>query len=108
MTIEVKGTTVYILGKSYQIKCGENDIVSLQEAADFLEEKMQEIRKIAHVLSIDRVALLAALNMSHQLLTLQHEKKCLSENVNDRLSDLQTNLDKVLLPSNQMELSSSE
>lgn len=108
MTIEVKGTTVYILGKPYQIKCSESDVISLQEAADFLAEKMQEIRKVAHVLSIDRVALMAALNMSHQLLTLQHEKKCISDNLNERLSTLQDNLDKVLYPSHQMELSSSE
>jgi cell division protein ZapA len=96
MTIHVSGTTVEVLGKSYQIKCPDHEIDALQKAAEYLEEKMREIRQVNHVLSVDRIAVLAALNMTHQLLTVEHEKHAYKMMVDEKLAALQAKLDSAL------------
>ncbi|MDR3490519.1 MAG: cell division protein ZapA [Gammaproteobacteria bacterium] len=93
MTIQVIGTTVEVLGKAYQVRCPENEVLALQQAALYLEEKMSEIRKVNHILSIDRIAVIAALNMTHQLLTVEHEKNRYAQMVNERLQALEKNID---------------
>jgi cell division protein ZapA len=107
MTIEIKGTTVEVLGKQFQVKCSEDEIDSLQSAASYLEKQMQEIRATTHVLSIDRIAVIAALNIAHQFLNIENDKLAAAQKVNDRLRALQNKMDNIL-GQRQMELESSE
>ena len=104
MTIEITGTTVEVLGKKFQVKCPEGDVSSLQQAAAYLQEKMAEIRATTHLLSIDRIAVIAALNITHQLLVLQQEKTATAEKLHDRLRDLQHKMDNMIAQSAQLEL----
>jgi cell division protein ZapA len=101
---KINGTTVEILGKSYQFKCSESTIPALQQAAAFLEEKMREIRAANNVLSADRVAVITALNLSHQLLLLKQEKAQLTKQIEERLQNLQNELERAELQPTQMEL----
>jgi cell division protein ZapA len=64
--------SIEILGKTYQIKCHAHEVSSLQKAAEFLEEKMRVTRDGAGVLSIDRIAVITALNIAHQFLNLEN------------------------------------
>lgn len=107
MTIEITGTTVEVLGKQFQVKCPENDISSLQKAAAYLQEKMAEIRSTTYLLSIDRIAVIAALNIAHQFLALQDEQANATEKFNDRLRDLLNKMDNMLAQNAQLELSSA-
>lgn len=106
MTILVTATTVEVLGKSYQVKCPEHEVDALQQAASYLEEKMSEIRKVNHILSIDRIAVIAALNMTHQLLTVQQEKELYTQKINARLQELQNKIDSLSGITAQAELAS--
>jgi cell division protein ZapA len=108
MTVQVIGTTVEVLGKSYQLKCPENEVESLRNAAHFLEKQMQEVRSRAHVLSVDRIAVFAALTMAHQLLTLETEKNQYEKNMTDRLQDLHDKIEKSFALNAQLELHSAE
>jgi cell division protein ZapA len=96
MSVQITGTTVEILGKSYQLKCAAEETATIQQAAEFLYDKMEEVRQKTHLLSVDRIAVLAALTITHQLLALE-----------ERLKGLQNQLDKAFPPS-QLELSSAE
>jgi cell division protein ZapA len=96
MTIEINGTTIEVLGKVFQLKCPSDEVPALQKAAVYLEKKMLEIREAHHVLSIDRLAILAALNMSHQLLGAEQEAIIASQNTQARLIDLDNKLNAVL------------
>jgi cell division protein ZapA len=107
MTIEIKGTTVEVLGKQFQVKCSADEINSLHEAAAYLEEKMQEIRATTHLLSIDRIAVVAALNIAHQFLNLETAKVSAAQKINDRLRELQNKMDNIL-GQRQMELQTAE
>lgn len=68
MTDHTRGITVRILDKEFQIACPQNQEAALLEAADFLTERMIKIRKSGRVIGIERIAIMAALNLSHELL----------------------------------------
>lgn len=59
---------VYILDKPYLISCPENERESLRSAAQFLDRRMRDIRSAGKVLGLERVAVIAGLNLAHELL----------------------------------------
>lgn len=58
---------VHILDKEYRVACPPGEKDSLIRAARFLDEKMREVKE-ANVIGLERIAIMAALNMSHELL----------------------------------------
>lgn len=60
--------TVRILEKEYLVACPESEQDSLQETARYLNKKMKEIRDSNKVVGTDRIAVMAALNIAHELL----------------------------------------
>jgi cell division protein ZapA len=97
-----------ILGKSYQIKCPEQEVESLKKAALMLEEKMQVTRESAHLLSHDRMAVITSLNLAHQILLLEQQTQQYMQSVQERLLDLQGKVESALAQNSQMELASAE
>jgi cell division protein ZapA len=107
MSHETTGTSIEIMGKTYQIKCLESEVPSLQRAAQYLEEKMRIMRD-AGVMNVDRVAVITALNVVHQLLTLEQQKNTHFQKINHRLTELQHKVESVLAQHAQMELQPAE
>lgn len=60
--------TVQILDKEYCINCPDDERANLESAARYLDGKMREIRSSGKVIGADRVAVMAALNITHDLL----------------------------------------
>jgi cell division protein ZapA len=96
MTLAVNGTSIDVLGKVYQIKCPDQELPALQKAAEYLEEKMVQIKACNNVLSVDRIAVLAALNITHQLLTLEYEKTLQIQRLEKSLQQLHRKLEEAL------------
>ena len=65
-TIEIS-----LLGRSYKIACEEDERAALMEAVAYLDGKMGEIKKAGKVTGTDRIAVMAALNIAHELLSLK-------------------------------------
>jgi len=107
MMSDTTDTSIEIMGKTYQIKCPEAEINSLQCAAQYLEEKMRLIRA-SGILSLDRVAIITALNVAHQLLVLEQQKNQHAQLINQRLTELQNKVESALAQHAQMELQSAE
>ena len=107
MSKELPDTFVEILGKSYQIKCPESEVNSLKRAAEYLENKMRTMRE-AGILSVDKVAIITALNVIHEWQTLEQQKNHYVQNVNQRVLELQTRVEHALAQTAQMELQSAE
>ena len=63
-TIEIS-----ILGRNYKIACEEGERDALLEAVAYLDAKMGEIKKAGKVSGTDRIAVMAALNISHEFLS---------------------------------------
>ncbi|MBU3068437.1 cell division protein ZapA [Aestuariicella sp. G3-2] len=59
---------VKILDKEYQVACPAGEKEALLQAAHNLDERMREIRSSGSVIGLERIAVMAALNLSHELL----------------------------------------
>lgn len=104
---EVKnpGVTVSILDKEYLIACNDEERHDLMRSADFLDKKMREIRDNGKVIGADRIAVMAALNISHDLLnnnTVDPESGS-NEQIGTRIKGLQDKIEQALFKSQQME-----
>lgn len=93
MSNELNPVTVRILDKEYQVACTEDERLALLESAELLNSKMREIRAAGKVVGLDRIAVMAALNLSHEVLltrtaTTQTDQQLLERlrAMNDRLS----------------------
>ena len=65
---DTKTVTVSILDKDYQVSCQANEVSALQRSADYLDQKMREMRDNSNVFGLDRLAVMAALNLTNDLL----------------------------------------
>lgn len=59
---------VHILGRDYKVACKEHERADLVEAVAFLDQRMREIRGAGKTAGIDRIAVMAALNIANELL----------------------------------------
>ena len=60
--------SVTILDKEYQVACPEDQQAELLLSARHLDEQMRAIRSTGKVIGLERIAVMAALNISHELL----------------------------------------
>lgn len=67
--------TVRILGREYQVACPKDERDHLLASARYLDDRMQAIRKRAAGLGIERIAVMAALNMAREMLHLEKGQK---------------------------------
>lgn len=82
---------VYILDKEYLVACPPDQKEGLLRSARYLDKRMQEIRASGKVIGLDRIAVMAALNIAHELLSGQHDDRALEE-VRERLQALDNKL----------------
>jgi len=65
------GVTVNILGKEFMVACSEDERAALMASATYLDKKMREIQTSGKVMGTERTAIMAALNIAHDLLELR-------------------------------------
>jgi len=87
---------VQILGKEYPIACPEDEQHDLLIAARYLDEKMRQIRSNGRVIGAERIAVLAALNITHELIQSQQANKRLSKELLGQFSPLREASDMAL------------
>jgi cell division protein ZapA len=68
---ELEPVKIRILDKEYQIACLPDERESLLAAADYLNGRMRELRGRGNVIGSDRLAVITALNLSHEMLHLR-------------------------------------
>lgn len=68
MSETLVAVTIQILDKDYKIACRESEQESLRASARFLDSRMREIRNTGKVMGVDRLAVMAALNITHEYL----------------------------------------
>lgn len=59
---------VNVLGRDYKVACREHERDDLVEAVSFLDRRMREIRDTGKVANVERIAVMAALNIANELL----------------------------------------
>lgn len=104
MTDKIINTTIEILGKFYSIRCPESELNSLQQAAQYLNKKMTEVQDSGKAINLERIAIIAALNITNELLQSDQQKSSLMGKINQRISSLQDKLDTAINKALQSEL----
>ena len=103
MNNQIKPVSVTILGKEYRIACNpgeENDVVA---SALHLDERMREIRGSGKVLGTERIAVMAALNLAHELMSQTSTTREMSDTTDKRLRALSNRVENALQEANQLE-----
>jgi len=59
---------IHILGRDYKVACKDHERAELLDAVAFLDKRMREIREGGKTLGVDRIAVMAALNIANELL----------------------------------------
>jgi cell division protein ZapA len=96
MSADDTGMQVSIMGREFRIACEPSEQKALQEAVDYLNRKMQEIKDQGKITGTERIAIMAALNISHEFLTTRMGSFDVSE-FKRRMSHIETTLDQVLV-----------
>lgn len=96
--------TIRILEKEYQVACPVEEKPALMAAAEMLNRRMREIRDSGKVVGLDRVAVMAALNLANDLLKTRGEDKELEKLVSVRVRSIQERLDGALGSVRQLSL----
>jgi len=87
-TIEVS-----LLGRTYRVACADGEREALMQAVAYLDGKMNEIRKSGKVMGAERIAVMAALNVAHELLSVKLGASFDVGQAKRRLSAIESQLD---------------
>ena len=104
MDKSAEGITIHILDKEYMIACSEGERHDLQRSADYVDKKMREIRDSGKIIGSDRIAVMAALNISHELLTQGGDSSQTDASAGNRIRSIQEKIDDALYRSRQLEI----
>ena len=94
MKADQSGIKVAIMGKEFMVACPEEEKASLIDAAKYLDGKMKDIHKSGKVLGAERCAIMAALNIAHELLQCQNGD--VPNDIGDKIRALQSKIDHAL------------
>jgi cell division protein ZapA len=97
--------TVKILDKEYQVACPEEQEAQLLVSAKYLDKQMRSIRETGKVIGLERIAVMAALNISYELLQAsEHGAVEVSPPSEGSLNHLNRKLDDALYQLRQLEI----
>jgi cell division protein ZapA len=88
-----KTVEVNLLGRTYRVACDDGEREALMQAVTYLDGKMNEIRKAGKVMGAERIAVMAALNVAHELLSVKLGGGFDLGRAKRRLSDIESQLD---------------
>jgi cell division protein ZapA len=95
--------TIKILDKEFRIACPESERDSLLASAHYLNTRMKEVRD-SGVVGQDRIAVMTALNMAHDLLAQKGKSENYVKSMSSRIQSLQEKIETALTHNKQLEL----
>jgi cell division protein ZapA len=100
MNQKSKTMDVTIMGRTYKVACSDEERNALLSAVAYLDRKMTEIRSAGRVGSTERIAVMAALNIAHELLSSRNHAGggFDMEGLRRRMAAMEATLDQALAP----------
>jgi cell division protein ZapA len=92
---ETKAVDVSIMGRDFTVSCTDEERPGLLNAVNFLDKKMRDIRDSGKVIGAERIAIMTALNLSHELLNSKNGDIDIGD-YKRRLIQMQDQIDKAL------------
>jgi len=96
MSSQREPVTVRILEREYRVVCAPDQRRDLMESALYLDQQMRQIRDSGVVSSIDKIAVMSALNLAEEVLKLRKELDERREKVDQRIHQMAIELDRAL------------
>ena len=97
MSTQTKGgLDVNIMGREFRIACREDEQTELLKAIEYLNAKMREIRDAGKVIGVERIAIMAALNIAHEFLSTRVEGGFDVSEFKRRIFDMQAVIDQAI------------
>jgi len=91
-----QAVSITILGKDYRVTCAEDEQETLLRSAQELDLQMREIRNSGKVNGIDRIAVMAALNLTTELHLAQNQSLTPINNFSSKIANLRQKIEIVL------------
>ncbi len=88
--------TVRILDREYRVMCSPEQRRELMESGLLVDQQMREIRDSGRVSSVDKIAVMCALNLAEEVLKLREETRTQREDVDRRIREMADQLDRAL------------
>ncbi len=85
---------VRIMDKEYKISCPQGEHESLLASANLLNDKMREIKNNGKIIGAEKIAVIAAINLAHDLIRTQDQ--LVAPDIESRLEDMQSSIDETL------------
>jgi cell division protein ZapA len=95
MTAPLVRVSVRILEKEYQVACLPEERSELLDSAEFLNGKMRDIRDAGNIVGLDRIAVMAALNLAHELLK-RNRNEAIESEVTERVRQMRERVESAL------------
>lgn len=95
---------VHILDREYRVACQPGEEDALLASSRFLDQKMREIKSSGKVIGNDRIAVMVALNLAHELLEQKSTRDGSAEQVSQRIQAMREKIEIALNQTNQLEL----
>lgn len=95
---------IKILDKEYEVACKNEERAALLDSAELLNSKMLEIRGTGKVTGLDRIAIMAALNMANELLLSRNQGDALEGDAALRLQAMRERVESALQTGRQLEI----
>ena len=104
MTDRSARVSVRILEKEYQVACLPEERSELLDSAEYLNLKMREIRDAGSIVGLDRIAVMVALNLAHELLKVNGRGAAADTDVSQKIRQLRERVEGALTRGQQLEL----
>lgn len=96
--------SVKILEKEYQVACPEDEVDALTASARYLDRQMADIRGTGKVFGVDRIAVMAALNIANELLSSRGQAAAVSGLAEEKIHRLVDRISSTLAEHKQLKL----
>jgi len=96
MSKEPPGLDINILGRQFRVACPEEEQKDLLKAVAYLDQKMRDIRDAGKVIGVERIAIMAALNIAHELLTTRLDGAFDIGDLKRRMASMQAAIDQAM------------
>jgi len=93
MSQDPQTVSIRLLGKEFSVACPPDARQELEQAAHYLDQKMGEIRRNGKLIGLERIAIMAALNISHELIK---QRKDATPELKDDVEQLCLKIDSAL------------
>jgi cell division protein ZapA len=99
---KIKQLDVTILDREFRVACPDDERDELLDAVAYLDKNMREIRDAGKIASVERIAIMAALNIAHELLTMRLGGGFDMADFKRRMNSMQASIDTVLADQDEL------